>query len=178
MRKHLFPIVLTALIVSTAPQPVWSQSATVESFRSDSGGFSIQMPSSPDEEVRTVESTVGPVEAYLFTADQGNNGVFMVTYADYPESLFEEKSPTDLLDAARDGGVAASGGKLLAEESITLDQYPGRYLTVEFANGAGQSKVYVYLVGRRLYQILWTGPQARASFDAVDTYLNSFELLE
>ena len=99
-------------------------------------------------------------------------------YNDFPESIIRENTADALFDGGRDAAFASAGSRLLTEENISLNGHPGRELNFEIRGGEGMVRSRVYLVGRRLYQIIWTGPSDKALLENVDEFLNSFELLE
>jgi hypothetical protein len=140
--------------------------------------FVIKMPGTPKTDVQDVPTAVGVVQLHTFTVDKGDS-VYLVGYGDYPESLVRNADVSAMLDGARDGALANSGGTLIAEQQIQLQGYPGRELWIEATveGEKGLARARMYLVGARLYQVLVGGSNAHFSESAAETFLNSFLLV-
>ncbi|NIS71741.1 MAG: hypothetical protein GTO12_23250 [Proteobacteria bacterium] len=172
MKNKLVPIALLGIFLVGCHEPPRKE------FSSSEGGFSIVMPGTPSEKTQTVNIPLGRIDVHFFSVNKGDEGVYTVAYSDYPKSYVQMIPAEALLDAARDGSVAGLGGKLLGEEIISLNEYPGRRINAELAGGTGRQKACIFLVGRRLYQVLWTGPKEKADLKSVGEFLDSFKLLE
>jgi hypothetical protein len=79
------------------------------------------------------------------------------------------------LDNARDVTVAILKGKLKAEKSIKFAGYPGREIQIETPK-LGIYRARVYVVGKRLYQVVVLGPEKFALSRESSRYLDSFKL--
>ena len=156
---------------STPTPLVW------QPFTPAQGGFTISMPDKPKADVLSTNTAVGVIDLNIFLIEM-DDSAYIVSYADYPESLVRNNNTDVMLDGARDGAVANVDGKLLAERRITLQGYPGRELLVEAQSKGVQGLVRarVYLVGRRLYQMLVAGSEAQFSESDAEIFLNSFQL--
>jgi TonB family protein len=162
------------------PAAEYNQKAWKE-FSSVGGRFSVLLPGVPSEEVRRIETALGPLDmhaVYLHSAAD-----YAIFYADYPQSLEDPSKSKQALDGARDEGVRNVKGRVLEEKDITLEAHPGRYLRIEAANGLTiRSKLI--LVGSRLYNLaVFTydkeAPAAILTFheEVAVKFLNSFGLL-
>ena len=76
------------------------------------------------------------------------------------------------------GAVANVDGKLLNERRVTLQGHPGREMWVKAESNGEQGRVHarIYLVGRRLYQMLVAGSEAQFSESDAEYFLDSFQL--
>jgi hypothetical protein len=104
----------------------------------------------------------------------------MAAYNDYPEFVVSSSDVGNMLDGARDGAVSNVGGTLLSENQIRLQGYPGRELWIE-ADVDGQeglARARIFLVGRRMYQILVAGPKSQFPSQDAERCLNSFLLVQ
>ena len=106
----------------------------------------------------------------------------MVMYADYPPHLIHAGNRDGGLDGACQGMVSEAQLVTLSKVPITLNGHPGREVTFDSQPGRPGGKVVgrarLYLVGNRLYQVLIAGPDGRVSPETIDSYLNSFALLD
>jgi len=88
-----------------------------------------------------------------------------------------------MLDAGREGGVAASGGELSSEKEIKLNGYSGREWNMKLPGGL-LATARAYWVKRRLYQTVFVmSPNAsdtpevmKVRQEAATKFLDSFTL--
>lgn len=141
---------------------------------STTGGFKVTMPPKPTEKKQQVKTATGQLNVFLLLADGRNDSVFVVSYCDYPDADSKKGTEQKRLDHARDGAVSSARGKLLKEEAIKLKGHPGREIVIE-KNGETVARMRIFLVNRRLYQVMALGNAApkEAGF-----FLASFDLNE
>lgn len=152
------------------------QQMPAKNYTSREGNFTIGMPATPKEDVQKVESRSGTVTIHQFAVEHDNRA-YIVYFADYPTGLVKPGMEQKLLNAARDGAVSNTHGKLLKERHIKLmGKYPGRELTVLTSDGKVIVKDRMYLVGDRMYQVLVSAQKDQISAPEVDKYLDSFQL--
>ncbi|MEM1309923.1 MAG: hypothetical protein AAF892_02900 [Cyanobacteria bacterium P01_D01_bin.71] len=166
------------LIVAIALTACQSNATPAETFTSEAGEFSIATPAPLEQTQQSVETPVGPVEIYTFTAE-ADETAYVVAYSDYPLEMVREIDPQELLDSSRDGAVANLGGTLETEEAIDLDGNPGRSLVISTeANQAQPATINsrIYLVDNRLYQILVVTPEGTDATESSAAFLDSFNL--
>lgn len=162
------------LALLSRPQPkAWSE------FTSAPGGFTVQMPGAPKDQVQSVAQATGDLTVHNFTVEDGNNA-YIVSYVDFPSGAIAQSEADTVLDSTVDGSVSSGKGTLKSKSAITQGGYPGRL--AEFttaANGqvpATSIKAHYYLVKDRLYQVLAVAPLDRLPAE-VDKFLDSFKLL-
>jgi hypothetical protein len=156
-----------------AEHPQWQQ------IGSQDGRFALMMPEFPDYNVQEVLTPVGPLELHIFSVNS-EDSVFMAAYNDYPEFVVSSSDVGKMLDGARDGAVSNVDGTLLSESQIRLQGYPGREMWIE-ADVEGQeglARARIFLVGRRMYQILVAGPKSQFPSQDAERCLNSFLLVQ
>lgn len=149
-------------------------------FKSEAGNFSVQTPYSLEETSELVDTQVGEIEIHSFLGKRGNESV-SVGYTDYPAELAQVSDAERILDASRDGAVANVGGELVSETRISLDEYPGRELTISIIAENKQEIILrgrIFLVKNRLYQIIAVVPKGKENGEHIDDFLQSFALLE
>jgi hypothetical protein len=159
------------LLLGAGPSEVPEGWKTVES---KGAGFKAIMPAEPMLRTQQVKTATGQLRVTLFVAEGKNDAVFAVSYTDYPEMDLKKGPIEKRLDQARDGAVASAGGKLRSERAIKLQGHSGRELVVE-KNGEAVARMRIYLVKRRLYQVMVLGP---APAKDAETFLASFDLSE
>ena len=157
-------------LLSSPPAPaVWQE------FSSAEGNFAVLMPGSPSYKKQSSSTAVGPIDMHLFSLDLAKDAVYMVMFSDYPDVVAQ--APADkVLDGGRDGALANTKGKLIGEQSISLDGFPGREFTIEIP-GKGMMKLRAFLVRQRLYQVMAVGTNERIDQEDTGKYLTSFRLL-
>jgi len=157
-------------LLSSPPAP-----AAWQEFSSTEGSFAVLLPGTPSYEKQNSSTAVGPIDMHLFSLDLAKDAAFMIMYSDYPDVIAQ--APADkVLDGGRDGALANTKGRLVAEESMSLDGFPGREFTIDIP-GKGMMKLRAYLVRQRLYQIMAVGTKERIDHEDTAKYLTSFRLL-
>lgn len=132
--------------LSTSPSEKVIVKDTWKQFTSSEGRFSALFPNYPTEEIKTINSAAGPLDTHIFSANEGDDFFTTVAYVDVPGISIHPVSTQ--LDAARDGMIKNTQGKLLSEKTISLGDYPGRELVVELLRGP-----YVMVVVARVYMV-------------------------
>ena len=148
------------------------------SFKSAEGRFSVGMPKTPTPAVKDVDSALGKLQLYSFTASSSTT-FYLACYGDYPTEPGSDRQ-TVVLDLVRDGVVKGIEGEFIAEKVISIDGHPGREFTAQKALD-GVENIFtwrVYLVGRRLYQVAAVTAASSANSPEIQKFLNSFRLME
>jgi len=148
---------------------------TFKLFSSKAGRFSVLMPATPSEQKQEIATDAGPVQSVMFIAAGANNSAFIAAYADYPNAARDAETSAKVVSGARDGILRNTKGKLINDKEISLDKSAGRAFLIE-QDGGQFFNVRVYLVGKRLYQLIVVGPKAEATGADADKYLASFKL--
>jgi len=172
MRTRLMLLVLLMVVVLIGcQQDAWKE------FSSREGAFSILFPGTPIETIQQANTVAdGIINVHIFSFEQKGSSYF-VLYSDYPESVFKRKDANKILDDMRDSFV--SKGKLISEDIVSLDEYPGRDLRIKTLDGKYNMNDCIYLVKNRAYQIM-TMTEKDAGFSEEDLikFLESFKILE
>ena len=120
------------------------------SFRRRAGGFKVQMPGTPKEQMSM------RAECRRSRFPPRIDGAYVVSYADMP--IPGNESPAMVqhrLDGSRDGQLANMGGKLVSESKIQLGgKYPGRDIRADIPGKKMYAHTQIFIVDNRLYQ-LW-----------------------
>lgn len=188
MRAYRLPIVSTLLFVILSVGCSGSSSASDSSSGGEDGGpwteegswraqtpsgepFSVALPRAPRPMQQPIETPNGEV---LLTG-------YMVEYTDAAFAIFYSPmsapdSSDETLDRARDGAVSNLGGKLLAEQRLTVAGLPARDLRIATADGSTTVVSRLILAGDRMYQLTTVMPNANAEHPAIGWFLGSFAL--
>jgi hypothetical protein len=113
---------------------------------------------------------------------ESKDGMYGIGVADLPIPDGETAAQIqDRLDGARDGAVRNINGTLTSSSSITLgkQKYPGREFHATITKPkVGQVRARVYLVGKRVYQVIVMGTNEYATSKEATAFLDSFRLTE
>ena len=147
-------------------------------FKSKEGKFSVALPDKPTEKTNSVKFGEIEVKMHVF-AVKHNEGVFLVTYNDYPKDVIGNDGGKFLAGVV-ERNAANLKGKLTSNEKITIGKkkHPGHIVRIEMPDDKRLYRARVFLVDDRLYQVVALGPDEFAKSKAVDDYLNSFEIDE
>lgn len=165
----LFTLAMVAVL--GCQQDSWGE------YKSTEGGFSILMPGNPVHNKQTYNTDVGALDINIYGLEQEGIAYYVI-YMDYPDSLVQQRTPDKFLDNARDEALANGQGKLLSEEAISLNSYPGREIKIERADGKTIETTRMYLVGHRLYGIQAITSRENSSSASVGNFLDSFRLVD
>lgn len=168
-------IMILPLLMSFAPDWV--------TFTSADRTFSIQFPIKPTLHKQKIPSELGDVNMQLLSAKTGDEKGYGVMVMDYPDSANlnsdSKEATAKVFRSSIDGGVHnLEDGKLLSEEDITIDGFPGREFKVEFMEGKGLIIGRAYFVNKRVYMLQAGIPKEDEDSDELNHFLNSFRLLK
>ncbi len=172
--KHapVYWLIVVAVLVSCG-------TASSKEFRSQEGKFSVMAPLSLEEGDQTVSTQIGQIVAHLFVGE-ATDIAYVVSYADYPEEFVTQSNSDLMLDGASNGAVSNVNGKLVIQNVISLQNYPGREIVADVKSPDGTDgtmKGRLYLVGNRLYQVIVIATKGKVEVTKIDSFLNSFKLL-
>jgi hypothetical protein len=147
-------------------------------FVSKDWKFAVKFPGKPEE--KTQPGPAG-IKMTAFVID-GKDGAMVIGVADMPIPAGEKDEVIqDRLDGSRDGAIRNVGGELTSSSQITIGKkkYPGREFSATLTKPAvGQMRCRVYLVGKRLYQVLVIGTNDYVTSKEATAFLDSFRLIE
>ncbi len=160
---------LPLLLGAVQENPDWKP------FASERAGFTIAFPSPPKESKQRVQAAAGELEVLVFVSEEKNDTSFVVSCSDVPESASGKETIDKRLDFARDGAAANSRGKLRTEKKIEREGHPGRDLVIDHEDTT-VVRLRLFVVGRRLYQVMVIGPGTVATSRDVTFFLDSFRV--
>jgi hypothetical protein len=146
-------------------------------FVSKEGRFSAAMPGTPTESKKKVLTATGQLDACIAVAESKNESFFVVSYCDFPAKELKAETADKRLDQACKGAVESARGKLRSETTIKLGDQVGREIVIE-KDGEIIAKMRIFLVERRLYQVMVLGNSAIFAPKEKDVgfFLDSFAL--
>jgi hypothetical protein len=175
MKRVIGSFLLVSALAITACD---SNQMAMEQFSSEVGQFTVSTPASFEETQQSIETPVGNIDIYTFTAET-DESAYVVAFSDYPPQMVAQSEPEMLLNSSRDGAVNNLGGTLVSEEVIDLEGYPGRSLVIKADDETNKPTIIssrIYLVDNRLYQVLVVSPEGQEIQESSKTFLESFDL--
>jgi hypothetical protein len=144
--------------VAKQPEPASGVPAGFQLFSPPGERFSVLLPVGEVKKHTQKKPlpTGDSATMYVFGIDRADSGCG-VMYMDLPAGIVQPGTEQQILDQARDEGVKqVPGGKLLKEQHVKLQGYPGRELFIELP-GKGEMRARVYLVKNRTYGLMAGG---------------------
>jgi hypothetical protein len=171
------PLLLALALAVQVPAPAAAR-APAKPFVSEAGGFRIDLPGDPVEQVKTADSPLGPLEFHIFAVTHGG-ATYAASYNDMPEVL-ALADPDRALEGGVEGALKNTRGKLLIKRNIAIDGHPGKEFTSHVPGLPGTThcnRARLYLVRTRLYQVVLAGTEEQVSGEAGERIFKSFALL-
>ena len=158
---------------SNTPPPVTAMDANGwVKFISDTGRFSVLMPSTPTEKTEKEDSQHGPYTTHLFVV-KDETSVYLIGWVDYDPSFNFNRQAE--LEANRDNFVKGiKNATLLSTRATVINGYSAIEFTAE--GGGRIFKSRVFMVGRRPYQIVIGSPKGTDDTESVNRFFNSFKV--
>jgi hypothetical protein len=151
------------------------ENADARRFVSTEGNFSVVFPCTPSQDHQRVKTASGHLDVEMFLAEGKNDVSYVVSYSDLPEAEAKKGTEAKRLNFARDGAVTKSRGKLRSEKPIELAGYPGRELIID-TDTESVLRLRIFVVERRLFQVMVVGPGANVLQRDGTFFLDSFRL--
>ncbi len=161
----IFALVLMASVV------------TAETLSSKKWGFSTTFPSQSKMSASPIQTKVGTVTLVTyFSANDNDTQAFLIGLTDYP------KGSTVSYDGAIEGVVNGVNGTLRSRVPYKLGNINGFDFLVDGPSAPNTQNTLVFherifIVGNRLYQVLYDGPMGTEQSTEALSFLNSFKLL-
>jgi len=126
-------------------------------FSNEDGGFSIQMPGTPQQSSVIEPTEVGDILIEMFMYEESVTKIYIVGYNDYPSELFADataKETRQTLDDVLMGATSAVGLDIVEEEKmLDLDGVMGKMIKAKSSTNGYHAHYKAYMVNNRLYQI-------------------------
>jgi hypothetical protein len=146
-------------------------------FTSAEGQFSVWFPGTPEVTTQSLHNLIGETDAHSFTVKADVQDFYGVVYGDIPPSV-DLKDPSILFDKAQAMVANQNGsGKIVSEQEIKLENFPGREFEFVAGGKANYSgRVRTFLVGRRIYVLTVVFLTANPHLENRATFFTSFKL--
>lgn len=138
------------------------RAAQWRSFESKDRRFSVQFPGRPLRTEQKTRTDLGYIVSVRFTVNYSEHVTYDLMFNDFPKGKMASADPEKLLDAARDGLLFKTGGRIRAEKRILHSVARARDLEIVGRNGT-HYEVRLFLTRDRLYQLLVTSQHDAAS---------------
>lgn len=144
-------------------------------FESSPGKYKVQLPGSPKEETKSAAGLTMNIASV-----QQRDGAYMVMYSDLPISGTESEAEINSrLDGSRNGALGNIRATLSKETKIKLaGKYLGRDIEAELPEKQGALHAKIFIVGKRIYQVMTLGSTKWTYSADSAKFLDSFTLVE
>ncbi|MDP9317284.1 MAG: hypothetical protein M3R24_41585 [Chloroflexota bacterium] len=149
-------------------------------------GFSVLMPGKPDLDKQYLETPFGRVPVSIYPIELPTV-TYMTGLITYPKDFVRASDPSKMLAGAQAGAIKNIDGRLVHEEEITIDGYPGRAFTAEgTVKEPSKTQLPVgslvhgrlFVVENNLYQLIVFGAKENLPKSDIDKFFSSFKLTE
>jgi hypothetical protein len=168
----LLVLLVWASVSAQQPGAAW------EKFNSPEGRFNVLMPAKPALETKEVDSPVGKLTLYAYSASN-KTGYFLTSFGDYPVEPKDAANVETVLDAVQSGvlkGIEAEASP--GAKKISLGAYSGREFSAK-KEMQGMKVVFnwrIYLAGRRLYQLAVVTEETVTPSPQIAKFFTSFDI--
>ncbi|MDE3084890.1 MAG: hypothetical protein KGJ37_06715, partial [Verrucomicrobiota bacterium] len=131
---------------------------------------------------QSVDTAVGKIAMNMVYHDAGSVA-YMVIFNDYPNgSVTKSGGPDKVYDGAVNGAVSSVHGKLRSSSPSKTGEVQGREIIVDIpaqktSDQGSVARVRFFIVGDRLYQVMYIGPAGNEAKAEATGFLDSFRLL-
>jgi hypothetical protein len=166
---------MRALIVPTAICMLLSANMNAENpfstngwakVESAEGGFVALFPAAPQSRVQAEQHGNLSAQAHIFSYESGSEG-YGVSYRDFSSAL----DAAQVLQSVRDGQIGK--GQKIVDTDHASSGHPGKILI--WSNSGKTWGSINYVVGSRLYQVIYTGTGVQAVAHG-SAFLKAFQL--
>jgi hypothetical protein len=149
-----------------------------QSFSPPGGRFSVLLPGEPKETKTISQTERGAIETHTFAIETGPN-TYGVSWFDFPGVVPQGPQIKGALEGGKKGLLEKLGRiKILKDEEITFDGFPGKEVVVENADKRYTLTVRLYLVRQRTYTLMASAPLGQTDAPEVRQFFASFRLIQ
>jgi len=152
----------------------------------ENAGCKMLFPKTPANESQTLNTAIGELKLYNYTYEvpdgiKDDNLVYLLSETDFGDSAkinsnMGKEKVDKFFRGAVDGGVKNASGKLLTEEIIQLDGFPGRKVRVDVKDGTAVMTMKIFLVKEKLYMLEVITEKKKDLNKSMDKFMSSFSL--
>jgi hypothetical protein len=145
-------------------------------YNSADGHFTVDFPGTPKQSKEKHQTKFGSLDTQLLTLAASKDVFYGISFGDYPDSIIKAHRQEELLDDAVNSAVKnVKGGRIQAQEKISLAGVSGRELVVDTPGGLRMT-VRLFMVKSRLYQVLSAVGKGKEKDADPKRFLDSFKL--
>ncbi len=134
--------------------------------------FSVLMPAEPTLTTKMVDTKLGQLPCYIFSASPLKGHQFAVVHSTYPPGI--DVTDVDKVFQQIETQNLKQGYHLVSKTNITLHGIPGRAFTYEIKNTVANLRVY--LIDRDVYQVMTVMLEESVCQKHIDEFMESFQL--
>ena len=169
----------TAVAAKSAP----AVEAKPETLVDDAGRFVVSLPNPVQRGSQQVDTKVGKIAMNMVYYD-GGAIAYMIIYCDYPAgSVASSGGPDKVCANASAGAVQNVNGTIRTSSSYQLGDVKGLEIVADIPSkdpkvpaNASVARVRFFVVGDRLYQVMYIGPTGTETASKAVAFLDSFRL--
>jgi hypothetical protein len=161
---------ISATLLALAANLAWG-----DTVANKAGQFSVNFPGPVKESTQNVDTSAGTATAHILSY-RSREAIYTALYSDYPAGAVG-KAPVDVVYAgAINGAVQKAGGTLRSSTPIQVGNITGREAVLDAPSKAETVRVRYFLVGDRLYQVMYDGPTGTEKSPQAMSFLDSFQI--
>jgi len=169
------PALLLLGVSARAEAP--AASAPAETSVDDNGHFVVKFPGAVQRSSVPVDTPVGKVTMNVVSHEAGIIA-YMIIYSDYPAgSVAKSGGPDKVCENASKGAVGSVSGTIRTSTACQLGDVTGLEIVADIPSKNMTARLRFFVVGDRLYQVMYIGPPGQEASPAVMNYFESFRLL-
>ncbi|WP_430408348.1 hypothetical protein [Kordia sp.] len=176
MKKAFLVMTVLFLSFSAVNAQDWTK------YKAEDLAFTAIFPQEPKRTVQKVNTAVGELDMHMIMhapTSGDDNAVYSVIRSDYPEEQFADADDdynANVLDGAVEGAVKNVKGKLVFDNKVKFNGYPGRSIKIKMEGGY----IYInaYLVENSMFITQVICLEAKDKNTSIQRFLNSFELIK
>ncbi len=158
------------------PEPLTTNSW--QDYSSESGKFSVQMPTKPQELSQEQKTDVGEVKINMVLSES-NTSAYMVSYNNYPAKFTDSEIPIRVTQAVKGFVTGSIKGAIKSSKESKLGETP----CIDFEGSGKIQSTDASAKGRiciadniRLYQVVVVAPSDKFSNSDADRFIASFKI--
>ena len=164
-------------------KPAPAAEAKPETLVDDAGRFVVSLPNPVQRGSQPVDTAVGKIVMNMLYYD-GGAVAHMVIYCDYPAgSVAQSGGPDKVCANARDGALKSVNGTVRTSSTYQLGDTNGLEVVADIppkdpndSASASVARIRFFVVGDRLYQVMYIGPTGTETEPKAVAFLDSFRL--
>lgn len=176
MRNVFFLLAVCLTSITTMHAQEW------EKYRAEDLQFIAYYPKTPERTVQKVSTAVGELDMHMimYSPKSGDdNAVYSVIRSDYPEDQFKDADDeynATVLDGAVNGAVSNVQGKLVFDNVVKYNGYPGRSIKILMQGGFIYINAYLVENSMFITQVICLSNKDKNK--SIQRFLNSFEIIK